>query len=145
MNFKQNQKINQVTDQTLVIGIDIAKRTHFACFVDDRGRVLEKSFSVKQTRKGFETFYQRILESMKEYGKTEVLVGIEPTGHYWFNLAFFLDDYGIPLVMTNPMHVKRSKELDDNLPTKNDRKGCACDCTPLERREIQLSTFVERL
>jgi transposase len=24
--------------------------------------------------------------------------------------------------MTNPMHVKRSKELDDNLPTKHDRK-----------------------
>jgi len=22
----------------------------------------------------------------------------------------------------NPMHVKRSKELDDNLPTKNDKK-----------------------
>lgn len=48
--------------------------------------------------------------------------GIEPTGHYWMNLANFLDHYGITLVMVNPMHVKRSKELDDNLPTKNDKK-----------------------
>lgn len=24
--------------------------------------------------------------------------------------------------MVNPMHVKRSKELDDNLPSKNDKK-----------------------
>ena len=38
------------------------------------------------------------------------------------NLAYFLDHYGIPLVMVNPMHVKRSKELDDNLQTKNDKK-----------------------
>lgn len=122
MDFKQNEKINQVTEKTLVIGIDIAKRTHFSCFVDDRGRILQKSFPVQQSYNGFEAFYQRILQAMKEFGKTEVLVGIEPTGHYWLNLAHFLDDVGIPLVMTNPMHVKRSKELDDNLPTKNDRK-----------------------
>jgi transposase len=123
MDFKQNQKINQVTEKTtLVVGIDIAKRTHFACFVDDRGRVLRTSFSVSQSREGFERFYQLILNALKEHGKTEVLVGIEPTGHYWLNLAYFLEERGIPLVMTNPMHVKRSKELDDNLPTKHDRK-----------------------
>jgi len=122
MDFKQNQKINQVTEQTLVVGIDIAKRTHFACFVDDRGRLLRKSFSVSQSREGFELFYQLILNALKEHGKTEVLVGIEPTGHYWLNLAYFLEERGIPLVMANPMHVKRSKELDDNLPTKHDRK-----------------------
>jgi transposase len=122
MDFKQNQKINQVKERTLVVGIDIAKRTHFACFVDDRGRVLRKSFSVSQSREGFECFYQLILNALKEHGKTEVLVGIEPTGHYWLNLAYFLEERGIPLVMANPMHVKRSKELDDNLPTKHDRK-----------------------
>ena len=122
MDFIQNQKINQVTEKTLVVGIDIAKRTHFACFVDDRGRVLQKSFSVTQSRDGFELFYKRILTAMKEYEKTEVIVGIEPTGHYWLNLAYFLEERGIPLVMTNPMHVKRSKELDDNLQSKHDRK-----------------------
>lgn len=122
MDFKQNHKINQVTENTLVVGIDIAKRKHFACFVDDRGRVLRKSFSVLQSSQGFESFYQHILTAMKEHEKTEVIVGIEPTGHYWLNLAYFLEERGIPLVMTNPMHVKRSKELDDNLPTKHDRK-----------------------
>ncbi|WP_096199813.1 IS110 family transposase [Bacillus sp. FJAT-45350] len=122
MDFKQNQKINQVTEETLVVGIDIAKRTHFSCFVDDRGRILQKSFSITQSHQGFESFYDRILKALREHGKTEVLVGIEPTGHYWLNLAYFLEERGIPLVMTNPMHVKRSKELDDNLPTKHDRK-----------------------
>ena len=121
MDFKQNHKINQVTEKTLVVGIDIAKRTHYACFVDDRGRVLRKSFSVSQSRDGFELFYLRILNGMKEHEKTEVLVGIEPTGHYWLNVAYFLEERGIPLAMTNPMHVKRSKELADNLPTKH---GC---------------------
>ncbi|MCM3603847.1 IS110 family transposase, partial [Robertmurraya korlensis] len=84
-----------------VVGIDIAKRIHYACFVDDRGRVLRKSFSVSQSRDGFELFYQRILIEMKEQEKTEVIVGIEPTGHYWLNLAYFLEERGIPLAMVN--------------------------------------------
>ena len=122
MQFKWNEKINQVTENTLVVGMDIAKRVHYACFVDERGRVIEKAFAVHQSKEGFEHLYEKIRQTMKEAKKTEVIVGIEPTGHYWMNLANFLDHYGIPLVMVNPMHVKRSKELDDNLPTKNDKK-----------------------
>jgi len=122
MNFKQNDKINQVTNKTFVIGMDIAKRTHYACMVDERGLLLKKSFPVYQSRQGFQFFYKKILESMQEFGKTDVIIGIEPTGHYWLNLAYYLEDHGIPLVMCNPIHVKRSKELDDNLQTENDAK-----------------------
>ncbi len=81
-----------------------------------------KSFPVPQSREGFEQLYQCVMKAMEEFGKTEVIVGIEPTGYYWLNLAYFLEEKGIPLVMTNPMHVKRPKELDDNLLTKHDVK-----------------------
>jgi transposase len=47
---------------------------------------------------------------------------MEPTGHYWFALAQYLRDHDLKVVLVNPFHVKRSKELDDNNPTKNDRK-----------------------
>ena len=45
---------------------------------------------------------------------------MEPTGHYWMPLAQFLRKQGIQVVLVNPMHVRKSKELDDNSPTKND-------------------------
>ena len=122
MNSNTNEKINQVSENTLVIGIDIAKHKHFACAVDDRGRVLQKSFPIFQSRIGFEAFYERLLALKAIHEKQEILVGFEPTGHYWMNLAAFLMNYGIPFVMVNPMHVNRSKELDDNLQTKNDQK-----------------------
>ena len=122
MNFNTNEKINQVSENTLVIGIDIAKHKHFACAIDDRGRVLQKSFPVVQSRIGFENFYERLMALRTTHEKQEILVGFEPTGHYWMNLAAFLTNYGIPFVMVNPMHVNRSKELDDNLQTKNDQK-----------------------
>lgn len=44
MHSISNKKINQVTDQTLVVGMDIAKKKHYACFVDERGRVLKSRF-----------------------------------------------------------------------------------------------------
>ena len=122
MNFNTNNKINQVSENTLVIGIDIAKHKHFACAIDDRGRVLQKSFPILQSRIGFEDFYTRLMGLKQVHSKQEILVGFEPTGHYWMNLAAFLTNYRIPFVMVNPMHVNRTKELDDNLQTKNDQK-----------------------
>ena len=52
----------------------------------------------------------------------EVRPGMEPTGHYWFCLGDYLTKIGMTPVMVNPHHVKKSKELDDNSPSKNDRK-----------------------
>ena len=50
------------------------------------------------------------------------MVGMEPTGHYWFTFAQYLGENNIKIVLVNPYHVKTTKELDDNSPTKNDRK-----------------------
>ncbi|MFJ7734688.1 IS110 family transposase [Lysinibacillus sp. NPDC097231] len=122
MHSNMNYKINQVTENTLVIGIDIAKRKHYACAIDERGRVLHKSFPFSQSREGFDAFYEKVLTLRAIHEKSEILVGFEPTGHYWMNLAAYLSAHGIPFVMVNPHHVNRSKELDDNLQTKNDQK-----------------------
>ena len=47
---------------------------------------------------------------------------MEPTGHYWKPLANYLILHRITVVMVNPYHTKRAKELDDNSPTKSDKK-----------------------
>lgn len=122
MHHMRNEKINQITNSTLIIGIDIAKETHYACAVDDRGRELSKSWKVKQSRHGFEAFYTTLRAFMQAHQKTEVLVAFEPTGHYWMNLARFLEQRDIPYVYVNPFHVKRTKELQDNIQSKNDSK-----------------------
>ncbi|GGD85137.1 hypothetical protein GCM10010911_49430 [Paenibacillus nasutitermitis] len=60
-------------------------------------------------------------ELKQSYNKTDILFGIEPTGHYWFPLAAYLQNEGINLVLVNPHHVNKSKELEDNaqMKTKN--------------------------
>ncbi|MCP3033601.1 IS110 family transposase [Halobacillus sp. A1] len=123
MNHKRNERINQITEDTLVIGIDIAKKTHYACPVDDRGREMrKKSVAFTQSREGFESFQRQVEDWLKLYEKKRVLIGFEPTGHYWMNLAFFLLEVDLPFVQVHPMHVKNTQEFDDNLQTKNDSK-----------------------
>ena len=59
----------------------------------------------------------------KNEGFNNVIVGMEPTGHYWKAFAnFLLKQAKITVVLVNPYHTKKSKELDDNSQTKSDRK-----------------------
>lgn len=53
---------------------------------------------------------------------TNVVIGMEPTGHYWKSLANYLLKQGVVVVLVNPYHAKKSKELDDNSQTKSDIK-----------------------
>lgn len=122
MNCTQTRRIEQITEKTLIVGVDIAKKTHVARAQDFRGIELAKRFVFANNRNGLNGLVGWIRTLMSEHGKTKVLFGMEPTGHYWLPLAHFLRKQGIRVVLVNPMHVKKSKELDDNSPTKNDVK-----------------------
>lgn len=123
MHYTQNQKIEQVTLSTLVIGVDIGSRVQYARAFDWRGRELtRKAFKFMNSQDGFKQFYEWICQYMAETGLDNVIVGLEPTGHYWFPLAQFLESTQIKLALVNPLHVKQSKELDDGSQTKNDSK-----------------------
>ncbi|WP_243357423.1 IS110 family RNA-guided transposase [Bacillus litorisediminis] len=122
MNYNQNKKIAQITSQTLIIGVDIAKFKHVARAQDFRGLEFGSPCYFENTKEGFCHFIKWISEIKKEQNMDKVVVGMEPTGHYWFNLAHILKENEIKFVAVNPLHVKKSKELDDNSPTKNDVK-----------------------
>ena len=119
----QNKKIEAITEKTLVVGIDVGSETHYARAFDHRGiEYSKKPFKFSNDEAGFASFKAWILEYKEAHDKDKVVPGMEPTGHYWFNLGKFLQDNGMKPVLVNPHHVKKSKELDDNSQTKNDRK-----------------------
>lgn len=122
MKYTQNDKILQITENTLIIGIDVASKAHFARAFDFRGTEYGTFIRFTNDAAGFGQLLKWIGDLKASHSKSHVMVGMEPTGHYWFNLAQYVRDYDIKTVLVNPFHVKRSKELDDNNPTKNDRK-----------------------
>lgn len=122
MNYNQNEKILQLTDETLIIGIDIAKHKHVARAQDFRGVQFGRPLYVENSLRGFQTFIDWMNELTVEHDKSDIMIGMEPTGHYWLPLAHWLSEKQLKVVVVNPAHVKKSKELDDNSPTKNDVK-----------------------
>jgi len=122
MKYNQNEKIEQIQETTLIVGADIAKEKHVARALDFRGIEYYRPITFENSQHGFAKVLHWIRNIQDEHHKREIIFGIEPTGQYWMPLAEFLRKQNIKLVMVNPMHVKKSKELDDNSPTKNDTK-----------------------
>lgn len=119
----QNDKIALIDDKTLVIGADVGSEKHDIRAFDNRGREFSKKpLEFENNEAGFEKAKAWILMIRDEKHMEKVVVGMEPTGHYWFNLASWLMNEGITVVLVNPHHVKKSKELDDNLNRKTDHK-----------------------
>ena len=83
----QNAKIEAITEKTLVLGIDVGSETHYARAFDYRGiEYSKKPFKFSNTEAGFVTFKEWILDLKERHEKDKVVPGMEPTGHYWFNL-----------------------------------------------------------
>ena len=121
----QNTKADKfalITESTLIVGVDIAKKTHYAQCCDYRGMKLHKAFPFQNTKAGISCLLVRLREIQQKQEKGTIIVGMEPTGHYWENLAKALRDQGIMVVLVSSLHVHQSKELDDNSPAKTDAK-----------------------
>lgn len=118
-----NQRIERITMHHAVVGIDIAKDVHAVQMTDFRGRVLtSRHFSISNSLEGFEKFLRWVKKTQSQYRLSSLIIGLEPTGHYWFNLAHWLQKQGLHVVLVNPMTTHRNKENRDNSPSKNDPK-----------------------
>lgn len=117
------QKMIAITPDTLVVGVDIAKNYQWARFVDFRGIEHDHALKFKNSKGGFGIILARIREICKKENFARVVVGMEPTGHYWKAFANWLEKQdGIKVVLVNPYATKQAKELDDNSQTKSDKK-----------------------
>ena len=119
----QNQRVQHISPTTVVVGIDIGKAQHVAQATDFRGIVLTKrSWAFANTHPGFESLLDYIQRVQRDHGLDRVVVGMESTGHYFWNLAQWLLDHDIEVVIVNPATTKRNKENRDNTPSKSDPK-----------------------
>lgn len=115
---KRNSIINA---KTMIVAIDIGKDKSWAIFRAPVGQD-SKPFVFTTTREGFGKFSDRLRWYKAHYKAREVVVGFESTGVYADPLIHYLRARGIRLVLVNPVHTKRVKEIRDNSPNKTDKK-----------------------
>jgi len=122
MKNRNVQKLEAIIPGTLIVGVDISKETQWARFVDYRGLELRKVLKFKDHKNGFDSILASIKEICKKRRLDNIIIGMEPTGHYWEPLTNYLLIHGVNVVMVNPYHTKRTKELDDNRQTQRAEK-----------------------
>lgn len=121
--FAKNDKLTFINDDMLILGCDIGSDTHFARAIDARGREFSRSaFSFGNSLEGFQSLKEWAVNLASVHDKKQIVLGLEPTGHYWFCLATWMISNGISVVQVNPYAVKQTKELEDNSQLKDDRK-----------------------
>jgi len=118
------ERIKRITDTTMIVGVDVAKEIHWARITDYRGVDLVKAFKFHNSIDGFENLLTKVEKIRKKHECDQVIIGMEPSGHYWRALGWYLKlhDSKPVLVGVNPFHVKQTKELVDNSQTKSDPK-----------------------
>lgn len=118
------KRLAELKLNTLLVGIDIGKKQHACIVMDLRAKVLTR-FKFSNSRRGFERLLEKVEATRREAQADHLLFGMEPTGHYWRNLAYFLDGRGYRFRLVNPFTLKRHREGQDLSRTKNDYRDAA--------------------
>jgi len=113
------RKRKQVPEGYLVVGVDPHKKRHAAVAITQDFTIRDR-FKFDNTREGLEFLLRRIRIEMIKSDCRGVMFAIETGGHYWRNIAYYLEERGIPYRFINQYTLKRRREGKDLNRRKND-------------------------
>ena len=139
---KQLEKRQKIEDTTLVVGIDIGSRFNAVALMNNAGKVLGTFPKIYNSRKGFDYFIE-VIEGVKaKQGLKDVLIGLEPTGHYWRKIAYFAKERGYVVRFIRTTALKHQRELDESSSSKSDVRD-ALTITNIIREGKYIDTVIE--
>jgi transposase len=139
---RQVVKRERIGRDTLIIGVDIGNTWNVMGFMNKEGKVLGSNAKLYNNREGFEEF-ARMTEGLKaKYGMNSVLIGMEPTGHYWRKLAYFAKDKGYKVRFVRTTALKHHREIDESSSAKSDIRD-ALTIANITREGKYIDTVIE--
>ena len=100
----------------ILVGIDIGKNKHTFSMVDkETGEILSNPSEFNNNQEGF----LLLIKKMSSYAKSELLIGMEDTGHYHFALLKYLLDSQYTVALINPTTTDLTRKIQGGI-TKND-------------------------
>lgn len=103
-------------------GIDIAKCDHVIGATDEQGKTVCKPMQFDNSTSGFDrcvTYLEGLSGS-----KSELVVGMEATGHYWLPLFCRLQEEGYDVVVINPIRTDAMRRFKGSKRVKTDIIDC---------------------
>jgi transposase len=139
---KQVARRQRIGSTTLVVGVDVGKAYNAVGFMNKEGKVLGSCAKGYNSREGFEQFRKMVEDLKARYGLTDVLIGMEPTGHYWRKLAYFAREQGYEVRFIRTTALKHHRELDESASAKSDQRD-ALTLTNITREGKYIDTVIE--
>ena len=100
----------------ILVGIDIGKNKHtFSIINKSSGEILLSPSDFSNNLEGF----LFLIQKLNNYTKSELLIGMEDTGHYHFALLKYLLDRRYTVALINPTTTDLTRKLQGGI-TKND-------------------------
>ena len=124
----------------ICVGIDVAKDKHDCFILSSEGEILSDVFTIRNNREGFENLLQRIQSCTQKSDK--IMVGLEATGHYSYNILGFLLDHGLPTCVINPLHTNLYRKSLSLRKTKTDRIDAKTIATML-MSDVDLKSYTD--
>jgi transposase len=111
-----------VTRETLVAGIDIAKKESMVVFIRAGDKARVGRLRVPTTADGVLQLTAHGRRLLGQHGCERLVLAMETTGHYWKILARSAERQGVPYVTVQSFVVARARELDDLTRDKTDQR-----------------------
>ena len=96
-------------EQVLCVSLDISKYFQVVMIHNALGEIVMPTFEIDIFKTGFEQLCQTIDEALEQSQAKLVLVGMEPTGHYFENLARHLDQRPQAVTLINSYAVSQNR------------------------------------
>jgi len=131
---KDSQKIDAAfieaghPEKILLVPLDFAKSTHYACFCDGLGRYQRQAFTVKNNREGLDYLVDLIEAARKSRSiknKQHIIVGGEDSASYTRNFMQRLKELGYLAVRLSSCEVHRQAESADSSTDKTALRAIA--------------------
>ena len=115
---------------TLVVGIDVHKKRHYARVkILETREVISPILRIYNSKRGLDFLLEKVKYLMKEHKAKDIIFALEPTGIYWKPLGYSLHDRGYNVHLVNPVQVHYKRKAQDPAANKNDKidPGLICD------------------
>ena len=97
-------------ERILCVSLDVHKYFHVVIIHNALGEIVTATFEIDIFRSGFEQLCQAIDEATTRTKAQVVLIGMEPSGHYFENLARHLNKQSRAVTLINSYAVKRNRD-----------------------------------
>ena len=122
-------------EQILCVSLDIHKYFHVVIIHNALGEIVTPTFEIDIFQTGYEQLCQAVDEAVVRTDAKVVLTGMEPSSHYFENLARHLNERPQPVTLINSFSVKKNRDQQMMLYEKDDEIDVAAIGDLLKRGE----------